>query len=315
MKKIFILGTLLTATTAVHADIPTMQYLYEFYERECGWPAEMGLPDMIEEFLQEATGQTIPKSAIATQWVSLAFVDSFNGNTTTYAQDLVSNNVISVGFLGSTLDLINNPMCCVNGALNMRTLECEYCDANLFAAKDEPCPRDWERVELSHAEIAFSTDDEWSPENLSFYYTYSPICAMQIVSAPPASVPVDACLPPVNGEIATVQTYAEGNYMTWHDFVIGDGCTVSGTEITCDVTRIKGFAQCHSDGGCGCRKEKILSTTGILVEQRGISLTPKDYADLNDCAANCPYDCADAIQNVPGFRHTFLMSGLTECGT
>ncbi len=327
MKKIFILGLLLTVATAARADIPTMQYLYEFYERECGIPKEMGLSDMIEEFLQEATGQTIPKSAIATQWMSLTFVDNFNGNTT-YAQDLTTNNVVSVGFLKSTLDLINNTMCCKDGILDTSFGECitafdGMCEPMAYVSDSVSCPAGWERVELSHASLAVGRyyDSEYDSSSYCPVGTlpysgnylepeYLGRCALTLGAGAQTTVSVDVCLPPVDGEI----TIMHGD---WSDlFVIGDGCVAADYDVTCDTTYVKGEAYCNSYWlSCKCAKTAIMTASGVAAESKNHSYTLKKFDTLEDCEANCAYDCARAIQTMPGFRHVVLIEPLGECGT
>ncbi len=422
MKKIFILGTLLCATTA-HAEIPTMQYLYEFYERECGWPAEMGLPGKIEEFLQRATGQTIPKSAIATQWMPLAFVDSFNGNTT-YAQDLTTNNVVSVGYLQSSLNLINSPMCCKNGlqfdpgsfscigtitcpdgtALDPAINQCVACPANLegccpdlwnvnsgtcvicpanfrgccpdtwddrngvcvscqgadevwdsvfgmclapddiyddaytgtmtsgytcsphsYVRENVACPTGWERVELSHATVATSERDTASSDMCpagTMNYTGGSLsseletCALTIsgASAAPASASVDVCLPPVDGKITTV-TYRANSNTSESYFTIGQGCSVTDNNITCDITYVKGHAHCDEYWKhCSCSRREIMTPNGTVGESWSGSFLLKRFNTLDNCTANCAYDCARAIQTMPGFRHVVLIDPYGSCG-
>ncbi len=306
MKKIFILGMLLCVTTA-RAEIPTMQYLYEFYERECGWSAEMGLPDMIEEFLQEATGQTIPKSAIATQWMPLAFVDSFNGNTT-YAQDLTTNNVVSVGYLQSSLDLIDSPMCCKNGLqFDPGSFSCVGGAFDISMCKayiHEPissCPDGWEWIYLRD-DVTMQTGDNWCPDGTREYIQDISDDCIAVAVGNDTSRGVTMCLPSVeNGTISA--NAATG------DWSISNG----------DVTYVTGYGECEymydtkDYRKCVCYSGQIMSMGGRLVDNPTHSTPLKLYDTAENCAANCAYECAYAVQTIGYFRHTLLLNQRVSC--
>ncbi len=136
MKKIFILGTLLCAATA-RAEIPTVQYVLEYYERACG-----GNPEVRAEILKDIFYPDIDGSSVATQYIALNVIDNWiNSPQTTYAANLSQNNVMSTKYLDDTLKLINDlEYCCVGGAINPDTWECVSCPADLPGC----CPDSWD---------------------------------------------------------------------------------------------------------------------------------------------------------------------------
>ncbi len=162
MKKIFILGILLCATNAT-AEIPTVQYVLEYYANTCGWPGE---EDWIKNDLYPASDT----ANVATQWIALNVIDNYINRNTTYASDLQNNNVMSTGYLQDTLALINNTNCCVGGIRDFNTWGCvdgcpaanpKCCaDGTLFdygtrtcvdscpANNKQCCPDTWDNYEM-----------------------------------------------------------------------------------------------------------------------------------------------------------------------
>ncbi len=132
MKKIYVLGTLLCATMA-QADVPTLQYVLEYYEKQCGNPY-LTAADIKEYVFPDIDG-----SSIATQWTALNAIDSYINYDpqTTYAADLTQNTVISAGYLEDTLSLIQVPDCCKGGVYDLSQWSCvDSCPA----ANPKCCP-------------------------------------------------------------------------------------------------------------------------------------------------------------------------------
>ncbi len=308
MRTIFILGIMLTATTAM-ADVPTLQYVLEYYEKQCGNPY-LTAADIKQYVYPDRNG-----AEIATQWIALNAIDSYINYApqTTYASELSKNNVISTGYLEDTLSLIQVPDCCIGGIYNDRYGECEYCDISTYTAKDAPCPAGWERVELSHAAIGigeitneqYGWTDPYCPTGTSQYSETNDACANQIVTATaPASAPFDVCIPPVNGEIVTNPEFG-----AW---AIGDNCTITDNGPTCDITRIEGNSGCYDDI-CYCYAQYLISPTGELIERRGPRVYLKRYNTIENCDANCAHDCAVTVQTMTGFRRALLSSPESPC--
>ncbi len=342
MKKIFILGTLLCAATA-HADMPTLQYVYDFYNRECGMPVEMGFVEFMQGELDNMAGHPVSTNSIVSEFIPMFAVDAINGGTT-YSEQLTTNNIVSVGYLKSTLNLINSPICCKNGLqfdpdsfscigtitcpdgtvvddiLNMclapddiyddaytGTMTSGYaCSPYAYVREETACPAGWERVELSHAGWA-----ETIPANMSRYSEYNG-CDIDIIKSSESYAQIDVCLPPVaNGEIAT--TSGSGS----NDWAIGENCTVTGNVITCDTTYVNGWGVCGSWDGkeytCDCSVGGIMSPDGTLYDARSAGVDIKLYSNSASCTSNCAADCANAVKTMPGFRHALMATYFVGC--
>ncbi len=314
MKKIFILGTLLTATAA-HADIPTLQYTLDFYERECGLPPGMGLAKFLQSRLDNMAGHPVSTNSIVSEFVPMFAVDAINGGTT-YAQQLTSNDIVSVGYLKSSLDLIDSPLCCKGGLkYNPNTGEClvasGVCSPYAYVREETSCPTGWERVELSHASMVYERADDCDLlQTATLFSRYSDSdlggCGMTILQSGEISTPVDVCLPPVDGDIVvTVGTTSSTNY-----WAIGENCVAADKDVICDVTQVKGYGYCASSGACTCYAKGLMTPAGADLLESGGYISKvffRKYATSDECRANCAAACANAVQTLPGFRRALLL--------
>ncbi len=352
MKKIFILGTLLCAVTA-RADVPTLQYVLEYYANACGWPGE-------EEWIKSDFYPELDTDDIATQWIALNLIDGYINGNTTYATDLKENNVMSSGYLDDTLSLINNtnccagklrdfdtwqcvdgcpaanPKCCTGGTIwdwwdyqcvdgcpannkqccpdtwdkyDMRCVTCPddspICCPNNWdgnrcvqcpitrIAKTASCPDGWERVEARNMYWVYNQE---CPDDMSMYLDKS-VCA-ELDSASVAPQSFDICIPPVDGEIVTFKDY----------FTIGDNCANG----TCATSRVYGIGRADygDERDCICI---VYSLGNIEFSDGRPSSFLKRYDTADECTNSCAYDCAYAIQTMPGFRHNILATDEYMC--
>ncbi len=294
MKKIFILGLLLCAMSA-HAEIPTVQYMLEFYNRSCGWPDDFGFIEYMQGVFQDGG---ISLSSIPSQWWPLAMIDyEFNNGNTSYNTQLTTDNVISVGFLQDTLNLIDMPICCKNGSqLDPDSFSCvggDF-DANMCRAYihfSSECPAGWERIRLENATLSTEYCD-----SINYAVDISDECITSALGNATDSR-THMCLPPVeNGTISV-----NADYGTW---MISNG----------DATYVAGVAWCGA-ANCWCRSTHIMSIGGALVEYETHDAIFAKYDTPDACATNCASDCATGIQTMPGFRHTVLLNQRENCPT
>ncbi len=128
--------SLLTATA--HAEIPTVQYVLDFYERQCGLPAELDATSFFKEELDYVAGEPVAPDAIAAQWAPMTIVDWLNGGSS-YASQLTTDNVVSVGYLQDTLNLIDSPACCLGGVYDMNNGQCIACSQTWLRESTTEC--------------------------------------------------------------------------------------------------------------------------------------------------------------------------------
>ncbi len=352
MKKIFILGTLLTATTA-RADMPTLQYALDFYERECGLPPEMELAVFLKEEIDYMAGHPVSTNSIVSEFIPMFAVDAINGGTT-YSEQLTTNNIVSVGYLKSTLDLINSPLCCKNGLQFdpdsfscVGTITCPdgtlfddvlqmclapddiyddtytgtmtsgaMCTPRAYVREETACPAGWERVELSHANILYASFEDYAESQefeqsltySSYQHENAEECGLTLLKTSEVISPIDVCIPPVDGDIAV---QAPSNNST-RDWVIGDDCETTDSRPTCATTRLGGYGWCQNSV-CTCTVKRIISVTGEFIYSYGDEVTLKRYGTSDECMANCAYDCARAIQAMPGFRRATVAAPTSFC--